>query len=106
MPGTLRSTPERQNLRSEYVNRFPVLVRHGTSNGHDTLVRLGTRRKDFENLAIQAQRVAWADRLWPRDLSAHADQPVRELYLVTADDTDDVEQHCTEICWPLRPVPT
>jgi len=40
---------------------------------------------------------------WVAAHAEPADQPVRELYLVTADDTDDVDQHCTEICWPLRP---
>jgi len=39
---------------------------------------------------------------WVAEHAEPADQPVREIYLVTADDTDDVEQHCTEICWPLR----
>jgi DNA-binding transcriptional MerR regulator len=29
------------------------------------------------------------------------DGPIRENYLVTADDTDDETQHRTEVCWPV-----
>lgn len=43
---------------------------------------------------------------WVAEHAQPSDQAVREIYLVTADDTDDVEQHCTEICWPLRAGPT
>ena len=31
-----------------------------------------------------------------------ADGPIREHYLVTADDTDDPAAYRTEICWPIR----
>ena len=40
---------------------------------------------------------------WVAEHAEPGDQSVREIYLITADDTDDVTQHCTEICWPLRP---
>ena len=34
-----------------------------------------------------------------------ADGPIREHYLVTADDTDDPGQLRTEVCWPVRSAP-
>jgi DNA-binding transcriptional MerR regulator len=33
--------------------------------------------------------------------SIGAEGPIREHYLVTADDTEDVSQHRTEVCWPV-----
>lgn len=35
-----------------------------------------------------------------------ADLPVRELYLVGPEDTDDPDRFRTEICWPVRSTPT
>jgi DNA-binding transcriptional MerR regulator len=39
---------------------------------------------------------------WVLDRAAGADGPIREYYLPTGD-LDDLLQHTTEVCWPVRP---
>ena len=34
-----------------------------------------------------------------RTIAVHG--PIREIYLVNAFDTPDVDRHRTEICWPI-----
>ena len=40
---------------------------------------------------------------WVAHNADASDLPVREQYLVGPADTDDAEDHRTEICWPVRP---
>jgi effector-binding domain-containing protein len=39
---------------------------------------------------------------WVLDRAAGADGPIREYYLPTGD-PDDLLEHTTEVCWPVRP---
>ncbi|MEO6467625.1 MAG: hypothetical protein ABIP21_00885 [Acidimicrobiia bacterium] len=34
-----------------------------------------------------------------------ADGPIREIYLVTSEDTDNVAELRTEVCWPITSLP-
>jgi DNA-binding transcriptional MerR regulator len=65
------------------------------------------------DFAVLVHRGAFADldRAYGSLGAAVAEQgigaagPIRERYLVTAADTDDVTAHLTEVCWPVAPRP-
>src|SRR6266849_6036714 len=70
--------PQYQKLGRHQVNRFPVLIEHRTSHGDDALMRLGPRRRDFNNFTFDVQDVTRTCRSRPRDFSAQADNAVRK----------------------------
>src|SRR5579863_9405226 len=70
--------PQCQKLGRQQVNCFPVLVEHRNSHGDDALMRLGPRRRDFNNFTFDVQDVIGAGRPGPGDLSAETNDPVRK----------------------------
>src|SRR5437016_7161139 len=70
--------PQYQKLGRQQVNRFPVLIEHRTSHCNDALMRLGPRRRDFNNFTFDVQDVARTCRSRPGDFSAQADEAVRK----------------------------
>src|SRR5580704_11338588 len=86
LPASVRMSSASQSLRAlqhqelggQHINRFSALIEHRASHGDDALMRLGARRRDFNNLTFDVQDVAWTRRSWPRDFSAHADEAVRK----------------------------
>jgi hypothetical protein len=69
---------EHQKLGRENVHRLSILVCCRAFYGNECLVGFRARRHDFEDLALHSQRIAGPGRFWPRDLSAYANEPVRE----------------------------
>src|SRR6185437_16917695 len=56
--------------------RFAMLVQRGAAHFDDSLIWLGARRHDFQDLAFHVQRVTRARRLGPRQITAQADDAV------------------------------
>src|SRR5215467_12356703 len=71
-------TPEHEELCSKKVDSFPVLIEHRATHGHDALLRLRTRQRDFDNFTFDLQSIAWPRGLGPGDFSAEADNAISE----------------------------
>jgi hypothetical protein len=50
--------PQYQKLGRQQVNRFPIPIEHRASHCNDALMRLGARRRDFDNFTFDVQDVA------------------------------------------------
>src|SRR5258705_11389430 len=68
--------PRHQKLCGQQVDGFPVLIEHRASHGDDALMRLGARRRDFNNFTLDAQNVAGTCGPGPSDISAQANDAV------------------------------
>src|SRR5271168_2192571 len=78
-----------QKLGRQQINRFPVLIEHRAPHGDDGLVRLGPRRRDFNDFTFDVQDITRTRRSRPSDFSAHADEAVRKWKT-----SCDQESHC------------
>ena len=54
--------------------------------------------------AAPSPKITWhLDRETRFPFGRIAPDPIRELYVVGADETDDSANYRTDICWPIRP---
>ncbi len=59
--------------------------------------------RDALGAVQRARPYIWRARELRRRARGVVEGPIREHYLVTADDTDDPAEYRTEVCWPVAP---